>query len=103
MRLTPPLPRGIVEAELITEYVFYDTIGSGSQDRCKEEFYRRLPKGHHFPSWGLAASSWKGFYDDKVHCWFIEEIPFPHLTLIGRERLSGLRDEANSLGVNLPG
>ena len=101
--LIPALPKSIVERELITEFIFFETLTTPAvPDQCKKAFYNRLPNRPGYPSFGLAATSWTGFLAEKVHAGLVDVNGIVSLTLIGKEHLDGLRDEASLEGISLP-
>lgn len=102
-RLIPALPRWVIEKELITEFLFFDSLfNQKSPESSRQEFNRRLPTDPGLPRFGRAATTWAGFLEECIRTGLVECNGAFGLTTLGREHLEGLRDEAHLRSIALP-
>ena len=102
-RLFPPAPPWVAEAELITEFLFLDSIVCFQLvSDAQSEFFRRLPRNRDLPRFGRASSSWVEYLDQCQRMGFVLGNGSVNLTLMGKSQLDSLRYEARQRGVALP-
>lgn len=102
-RLFPPAPPWIAEAELITEFLFLDSIAHFQLiSDAQGDFFRRLPRNRDLPRFGRASSSWAEYLDQCQRMGFVLGNGKVRLTPMGKSQLDSLRFEAQQRGVDLP-